>query len=413
MTHETPKPASSDPARPFAFKALYRKLEGALAEIERSQNVSETLERILEAVVAGFRDELGVEGGRVYRREEDDYVLCCGFGASRSIPAGVRVPPHYPPHLRTLDEGLLIMRRGEPGYDEAFERSVGVDSTFAAITVGKDNRYVVAFSIVGVVQEERLLYSLTAVRHVINLKLEHQEFTGMLEQAREIQESMLPGEPPDFPGYEIAGRTRPAESVSGDLYDYLPVSKRVFGVAIVDASGHGVPAALMARDAITGLRTLAAESLAPSATIERLNRVVHRAALASKFVSLFYARLTPDGGMTYCNAGQNPPLLLRANKVRELMSGGPVLGPIPTARYQEAEQYMDAGDFLVMYTDGIVERANPNGEPFGTERLLAIARANAGASAENIAEAIFAATDAHAAGVAQRDDMTVVVVRRR
>jgi len=394
------------------FKVLYRNLESALAEIERTDNVAETLELLLDALVTRSGKELGLKGGRVYKREEEDYLLCCSFGTTGDAPVGVRLPPDYPPHLKTLEDGLLIMHPGEPGYDEIFERSVGVEATFAAIAAGKGNRFVIGFSIDGDVQEERLVYSLSAVRHVINLKLEQQEFTGMLEQARAIQESMLPDSCPCFPGYDLAGRARPAERVGGDLFDYLRVSSDVLGVAIADASGHGVPAALMARDVITGLRTLAGEDAEIGETVQRLNRVIHQAALSSKFVSLFYGRFSTDGDLAYCNAGHNSPLLMRSGSCSELTPGGPVLGPIPGARYEHGNEHLETGDTVVMFTDGVVERENHSGEPFGTDRLRRLLDAGYEKSAERLVEQICASVDSHARELPPSDDMTVVVIRK-
>ena len=394
------------------FRSLHHKLERALSEIARADDVEQTLERILETLQSGFSAELGFTGGRIYRREDDGYSLCCGFGSSRGAKIGLRVPPDYPPHLKTLEEGLLIMRKGDPGLDQAFEHSIGVDSSFAAIVVGKEKKYIIAFSIDGEVQEERVLYSLTAVRHVINLKLDQVEFTGQLEESRAVQESMLPSASPGFPGFDIDGRSRPAKRVGGDLFDFLSISEDVLGLAIVDASGHGLPSALIARDVITGLRTLAGDERDVADTVRRLNQVIHRAALSRMFVSLFYVRLGRNGELVYCNAGHNAPLLHRGGACRELKPGGPVLGPIPHASYRIGTECLAQGERLVLFTDGVVERENGAGESFGTGRLCQLMESMGEAGAAAISKAIFAAVDLHAAGAPQHDDMTAVVVVR-
>jgi len=292
------------------------------------------LETILETLLERFRHKLGFSGGRIYKRRGDDYYLCCGFGSSRGAPVGLRVPRDYPPHRRTLEDGLLIMRLGEAGFDEAFERAIGVSATFAAITVGEGPTHVIAFSIDGDVREEQILYSLTAVRHVINLKLEQQRVSGMIEESRLIQESLLPQRPPVFEGYDVDGRSRAADRVGGDVFDYLTLSSRLLGIAIADSTGKGIPAALLARDVVTGLRVSVGEDVKVARTIRRLNQVIHRAALSRKFVSLFYAELGLDGTLVYCNAGHDPPVLLARGGFRRLEAGGPVLGPIPGAHYQ-------------------------------------------------------------------------------
>ncbi len=403
---------SAQTQHPTDFKALHRKLEGALVQIEKMENVSTMLETILENLLARFENELGFEGGRIYRREGDEFYLCCGFGRSRGAPIGLRVPPDYPPHVRTLSEGVLIMSRGEPGFDAALELSVGVSSTFAAIAVGEGNTHVIAFSIKGEVKEEKILSSLTAVRHVINLKLQQLKVSGMIEESRVIQESILPAAPPVFAGYDIDGRSKPADIVSGDLFDYLPLSPHLLGVAIADSTGHGLPAALLARDVITGLRMGLDQTTLIVPVIERLNRVIHRAALSSKFVSLFYGQLSTDGTLTYCNAGHDPPLLCRGDSFDELHHGGTVIGPIQSARFEAQSIRFEPEDILVLYTDGVVEREDRRREPFGTRRLRRIVHELRGRSAKALVDGILAAADGHGGGTPTRDDMTVVVIRK-
>jgi phosphoserine phosphatase RsbU/P len=409
--------ATARPARPESphasdFKALYRKLERTLDNIERVEESTELLETIVEILVRDFGDDLGFEMGRLYRLEGLDYFLCCAHGGSRTAPIGFRVPRDYPPHVRTLAEGLLIMRRGDPGYNDQLEWAIGVTDTFAAIAIGPGNSHVIAFSVNGDIQEEQILYSLSAVRHVINLKLQKRKLAGIIEEARIIQESLFPASSPEFPGYEIHGHSRPAEVVGGDLYDYLPRPDRLLGVAIADASGHGLPAALLARDVITGLRMGMNEKSKVTRTVERLNRVIHRAALSSKFISLFYGEFGPGGALLYCNAGHNPPLLQRGTTLRTLERGGLILGPNPAAHYRQGRARLDTGDAVVLYTDGLVELANPQGKPYGLARLKRLLRELQTTTARERVEAILADADRYAGGVPLMDDMTVVVVRR-
>jgi sigma-B regulation protein RsbU (phosphoserine phosphatase) len=304
------------------------------------------------------------------------------------------------------------MDRRAPGIDDVFEDAIGVSRTFAAIAVGAGPSHIVAFSIKGRVREEQILYSLTAVRHALNLKLQQLRVTGILEESRLIQESMLPSSPPTFEGYEIDGRTLPADLVSGDLFDYLPVSDQTLGLAIADSSGHGLPAALLARDVVTALRMTAGSGAAIGPTVERLNRIVHRAALSSKFVSLFFGHLQRDGTLEYCNAGHSPPLLVHHRSFRELDRGGSVLGPFPSADYESTRVRLAVGDLLVMYTDGVVDREGPDHEPFGRERLLAVLTKSAGVSVRSTVDSVLSAAVEHGGGSPIGDDMTVVVVRR-
>jgi len=400
--------AARDGAR---YKTLYRKLEDAVARIERVDDVASMLENILEHLLEQFADELGFEGGRIYSRQSDDFVLCCGFGSSRGAPRGLRVPRDYPPHRRLLEDGIVIMQRGERGFDEAFENTIGVGSMFAAIAVGEGHQHIIAFSVRSPAREEDLLSSLTLVRHVIHLKLQHRRITGMIEAARVLQESITPRVPPGFGGFDIAGVSRPSEIVSGDLFDYLVVSECCLGIAIADSCGHGLPAALLARDAITALRMGAGRGDDSAALVSRLNGVIHRNALDGTFVSLFYAQVQSDGAIDYCNAGHLPPLLVRGHDLIELDAGGTVLGPIPAARYEGGSERLRSGDLLLLYTDGIVERDDGFGDTYGFDRLRALVPRLRGLDASRIVNAVLASAEAFARGAPARDDMTVVALR--
>lgn len=394
------------------FRALHRKLERAIAQSEQIDDVSRMLGAILERLCHDFEQELGFEGGRIYTREDDAYVLSCGFGTSRDAPCGLRVPRDYPPHRRLLAEGLVLMARGDAGVDEDFEQMIGVHSMFAAIGVGEGTTHIIAFSLQGEPREEDVVFSLSLVRHVINLKLQQRRITGIIDAARILQEGILPKECPRFGDFDIAAVSRPADLVSGDLFDYLPVSGCCLGIAIADSSGHGLPAALLARDVITSLRTAAGSGMPVPSIVERVNTVIRHAALSGTFVALFYGQLSAGGTLEYCNAGHEPPLLLGHGIMRRLDVGGMVLGPIPSARYESGTAALDPGDLLVLYTDGISERVNASGDFFGSERVEFVASTLLNEPARFVAASLLDAVDAFAAGMPAHDDMTVLVIRR-
>ena len=413
--HEGSKSGSVDRSRSQTgteFRQLYRELAESVRVIEETPNLSSMLESILKHLLEQFQDTLGLNGGRLYERMGDRFRLRRGFGSSRNAPVGLEVPPRYPPHLRTLSNGIVVMRASEAGCDPSFERAVGVSSVFAAIAVGEPNTHVIALSVKEPAKEEQVFYSLTLLRHVINMKIEEQRLTGAIEESRLLQETMLPSSPPALDGFDIDAVSCPAERVSGDLFDYIPISRTRLGIAIADATGHGLPAALLVRDAITGLRMGVEESREIVDVIERLNRVIHRAALSRTFVSLYYGELRGDGTLTYCNAGHNPPFLLRGDSFADLDCGGTVLGPFPSARYQSAETTLGRGDVLVAYTDGVVERQNAKEEQFGTERLREVIRRARAGTAGDMVGAIRDAVARFGSGVPQEDDLTVVVARK-
>jgi len=391
-------------------KDLFRKLEKTLDQIERSEDTLATLAAILERLVGAFKQELGLTGGRIYVRESDSFVLRTEYPES-AAHLGFRIPLSYAPIQELLREGFVLYVPGDPGVDRAIEESLGV-STFAAIRVGISTERIMAFSIEESPDHERVIYTLNTIRHLINLKLRKERLDSRVAEVQAIQGSLLPAKPPDFKGYDLWGATRPAEEVGGDLYDFLPVSKRSLGIAIADSAGHGLPAALQARDAIIGLRMGVEDRLRITATVEKLNRVINHSALASRFISLFYGEIEPNGNMVYCNAGHNPPLLYRGGRFHELQQGGIVLGPHPNAQYERGYIQMDHGSVLLMYTDGIVEAADDSGRMFGTERLKEIIKTQKWNSARALVEKVFASVGSFATADPPLDDQTVVAMIR-
>ncbi|HKY32130.1 MAG TPA: PP2C family protein-serine/threonine phosphatase [Candidatus Polarisedimenticolia bacterium] len=408
-------PAAPRPAEPQRnsadYKALYRKLERTIDRIERMESASEVLSACLRSLVDNFYHDLGFVGGRIYERDGDHYVLRMRHGRSRHAPIGYQVPISYAPVQKALRDGLVIMRRTDPGFDETIEGAIGV-SKFAAFAVGEDSRHLISITIKGPIDEEHTLYALNGVRHIINMKLHQQHLTDIIHEARGIQLSILPVEPPQFQGYDIHGESIPADVVGGDLFDYLPHSSRLLGVAVADASGHGLPAALQARDVITGMRMGMEENLKIITAIERLNRVIHRSRLSSRFISLFYGEAESNGNFIYCNAGHPPALHLHEGTLTELKLGGLVLGPNPTARYERGFVALSPGDYVLMYTDGITEAAGPGDREFGLPRLKAAFKRLAGRTAREMVTGLFGELASFTQEVRQGDDRTLVVVRR-
>jgi sigma-B regulation protein RsbU (phosphoserine phosphatase) len=393
------------------YKNLFRKIDRNLRTIERSNDLVATLAEILRRLVDDFQDDLGLVGGRIYDRKGSSYVLKREYPLSRA-PKDFKVPATYPPIRELIEKGYVYARLGDSGVDAQIESSIGVKS-FAAIGIGETSRQIVAFTLKDSSDSEEVGHTLNTIRHAINLKLRSEKFADRFAEARAIQLSLLPDAAPAFADYDIFAASIPAEEVGGDLYDFIRVSHRSLGIAVADASGHGLPAALQARDAIIGLRMGVEENLRISSTLAKLNRVVNHSALASKFISLFYAELESAGTVVYCNAGHNPPLLWDGVAFRELARGGMILGPSPDSQYERGYETLAEGSILLAYTDGIVEAVNASDEAFGMERLRAVIRDRAWASARELVDAVFAEVRRHVGGDTRDDDQTVVAVIRK
>jgi sigma-B regulation protein RsbU (phosphoserine phosphatase) len=212
--------------------------------------------------------------------------------------------------------------------------------------------------------------------------------------------------------FDIAARSEPAEIVGGDFYDIIPTSEQIVGIAIADASGHGLPAALQVRDVYTGLRMGVARDFKIVKTVERLNRIIHESRLTSKFVSLFYGELEASGNFIYVNAGHNPPILVRERESILLRQTGMVLGPSRDAAYSRGFVTLDIGDVLVLYTDGIVEAVDGRDQEFGIDRLKRVVAQNRDRTADEIVAAILQQVSAFTRGAVAQDDRTLLVIRR-
>ena len=237
---------------------------------------------------------------------------------------------------------------------------------------------------------------------------------GELEVAREIQLAMLPTGTFVAGDAEICGLTRPANTVGGDFYDVLPLGDGRVIVTIGDVAGKGSPAALLMALLLAVLRTLVDEALEAQALVTRLNTQICRHTPASRFITLFYGVYTPStGALTYVNAGQNPPLLRRADGTIERLGGtGIALGMFDASTYESVDTFVGHGDLLLLYSDGITEAENPAGQPFeetGLERLLA---ARGGDTPAVLAPAILQAVEAHARASRFTDDLTVLILKR-
>jgi phosphoserine phosphatase RsbU/P len=200
-----------------------------------------------------------------------------------------------------------------------------------------------------------------------------------LEQAREIQQSLLPKQIPQVPGFEIDGTWEPARLVGGDYFDVIPLSGSKLGLCIADVVGKGVSAALLMANVQASVRAFATASTSPSALCSRVNSVLCSSISTGKFVTFFYGVLDAERGtFEYTNAGHPPPILLRAKgDVQELTGGGAVLGVFSDWQYRDLQLHFYPGDRLLLFTDGITEAARVESEEFGEQRLIEGARRSA------------------------------------
>ena len=392
------------------YKSLQTKVERTLETIESAESMRFTVEQIAETIAANFRDELGITGGRIYERNDDQnyYELVSRFGKVQDGALGIAVPKDYRPIELVIENGIVVMDPTDPGVDRALEDRLGA-RRFAAVAVGDDNVHLLSFDVSDALSREDILFSLNLVRYTMNQRLRAERFESLIVEAQRIQQSILPQRVPQYAGFDIWGKTVPAEIVSGDFYDFIPLSENILGLAIADGSGHGLPAALVVRDIYMGLRMATDRDFKIIRTMEKLNHIIHRGRLTTKFVSLFYGELETGGILIYSNAGHNYPFVVKGNRIEYLKNGGPVLGPTPDATYTRGFAKLDPGDLLCLYSDGIVEAHNSRDEEFGLDRLERLVKVNRPRSAEAIGREVLARVTKW--GRRDPDDRTIVIVK--
>ncbi len=403
-----------DPAMPRSGISLFRRIERALETIAHGSTPLRTIHAAAGFLAENFADDLGIRGGRIYAQDDGSFELVETFGDASKEPIGLRVWKTYPPFDQLLDVGSVVMRRDDPRLDQRLEADLGTREWFAAIAVA-DARYVLSFDVESTGDDhETLVATLNIIRLAVNQKLREERMVEIMEDARQIQNSILPRHLPSPGDFRLAARSLAAEIVGGDFYDVITLDDNIFVVVVADATGHGLPAALQVRDIFTGLRMGLSREYKVTRTIQRLNRIIHRSRLATKFVTMFLAEISLDGSIIYCNAGHPASLLIRSDgTVVKLQTGGMILGPNPTATYSIAIDSFEAGDLLVLYTDGITEAVNEAEEEYGEERLIQSVRTIRHQDPIAVVDRVFLDVDEFSASVPPADDQTLMVVKRR
>ncbi|NLE04958.1 MAG: PP2C family protein-serine/threonine phosphatase, partial [Crenarchaeota archaeon] len=253
--------------------------------------------------------------------------------------------------------------------------------------------------------------------HITELQIttaEKERLIKELEIAKGIQQSFLPEIEPKITGIDIAASNIPAREVGGDFYDFIPIRENVWGLAIADVSGKGVPAALFMALSRTLIRASATGNQNISQAIERANDLICADAKTGMFVTLFYAILdAKKRNLKYVNAGHNPPLLFKKNSgdIILLKAQGIALGVIDGVKLQELEIQVESGDIITLFTDGVIEAIDKKEEQFGQHRLLKIIEENHNLQAKEIIKKIEEAVTDFSGGQPQFDDITLMILK--
>jgi sigma-B regulation protein RsbU (phosphoserine phosphatase) len=266
--------------------------------------------------------------------------------------------------------------------------------------------------------DQRLLSIISAnsAQIIDNVKLvkDKNRMEEQLNLAFQIQTNLLPKSPPTVEGYDIAGKSVPAQSVGGDYFDWIPVDERRLAVCLGDVSGKGMPASLLMANVQATLRGQTLIDATPAERISRSNKLLYQCTDDERFVTLWYGVIDVGAhSLAYCNAGHEHPFVVAADgSTRRLDMGGLALGVFEEFQYIQATVSLFPGDVLAIYSDGVPDAANASEEPFGDARIESLIVEHRDEPAAAVVDAVFQAVDSHAGDTPQFDDLTMVVVKR-
>ena len=234
-----------------------------------------------------------------------------------------------------------------------------------------------------------------------------------MRTASAIQRALLPNTHRAGSFFDAAAASEPCRSIGGDFFDYLDLAGGALGFVLGDVAGKGPPAALLGALMQGSLVAQAHASPGPATTVAAVNAAIVRRGIQGRFVTLFYGVLSPDGSLAYCNAGHNPPVLVRADgNVCRLDVGGMVLGVFDDVPFLEGAETLAEDDHLVLFSDGVTEAMNQSEDEFGDDRLVDCVTSIEG-DAEQRLQQVLSAVQRFTGNAAQHDDVTAMVVSYR
>jgi phosphoserine phosphatase RsbU/P len=241
---------------------------------------------------------------------------------------------------------------------------------------------------------------------------EKQKLEQELAMAHEVQSMLLPMIFRHFGRFDVAAKSIPCRYVGGDFYDVITLENDSVAFVLGDVSGKGISAALLAAVAQGGIQTQLRTGSSLADAVTNLNSVIAEKSAANKFITLFCGLMDKEGNFSYVNAGHNPPILARRDGGIELLSTKSlVLGAFDTAEYQARTTKVDAGDAVVMFSDGVTEAVNGSNDMFGDEQLETLVQRSVNASAEQIRDTIFEQVLEFTRGLPQGDDITLLAIK--
>jgi len=407
-----PGPPSAESQRSAFDSPMVRLMLRAGRELASHRPLDELFSLILDLSIEAVGAERGVlltlEGGRL--------VTKARHGDHFRISATVRD--------KVLNEKTSLLVR-DMAQEEAFREKLSISAqqihTMMAVPLQTEDR------VIGLVYVDSRLWMreftpddlnmLTFLGNVAAIRIVQERLAQLErenEQAAVIQRSILPGSAPRVTGVDLAGHNAPCRTVGGDYYDFIPYPDGRVGVVLGDVAGKGMSAALMMSNLQARVQLLAEQPTDLGKLMSRLDQSLVSSCPTNRFITMFFSLLDPaSGDLRYCNAGHNPPLLVRqAGHVDRLTAAGTVLGILPDLTYDEQQDRLEVGDTLVVFSDGVTEAENPDGEEFGEKRLAEMVAGMREQPAAAIVKSVLESLEQWTAAAPAADDVTLVIAKR-
>lgn len=392
-------------------KTFYRELDAALANIRMQKSGENFNTTILSELKNKFGGTLHFKDCHIYELRGHQYICIQNTYINKASRLNQKFDADSTFAKSVIKHGSFIFNefdKDELSHNICMNRCIP-----AAISIySTENQWIFVFELTeGWIREEISLF-LNAVRTALNYRLMADKVQSEFERAAQIQQSLLPRRPPEIPGYDIAHKSLAAEVVGGDFYEYFQFDEKHLGFAIGDASGHGIPAALLVRDVVIGLRMSLSRDVRLVHTLKKLNQVIQRSTYSTNFISLFIGEMEESGHLFYVNAGHPPPFLIQNKEIFMLEASGIALGFLPEIDLHRNFIYMEPGSKLLLYTDGIIERLNHEEEQYGLERLHGLVLQHSNKNASQLVSEIIQNVYDFGGQTNWDDDASIVVIHR-
>ncbi len=405
-------------------RKLYKTIEKIASQAYRDEK-----EMLIEVINQIVKDEnINIDGGRIWKLEPDkkQYILLYQTGRIDKIE------PKFSVKLKEYPIFELISKNRTVSGKET-NRDLRRKGIFKYSASGVGNKikvegkfyyeYLLALS--GNRVDDDFLYTLNIIATALTSQIKQKKYSQKtkkllegLDQARDLQKSILPEHKFIFHDYEVFGLTYPAEIVGGDFFDYLEIGDDGdrLGVTVCDAASKGVSASAEAMYISGALRMASSFEIKISPLMKRMNLLVNKIFADDKFASMFYGELSTDksGLFLYANAGHNPPLFIK-NTTKEVLllnPTGPVLGPAPHIKFCIDSINFQKNDVLLIFSDGVIDSTDKDFNPYGDERLVEKIKSLCHLSPEEIAYSILKDVILFSKDGKYSDDKTLVVIKK-